>query len=112
MWTLAPREGQELLGYAAFALVLAGFGGVLLNRTYGVLALLAGGVASASLFALGGDVLGVSTYFERQFLLGGHAAASFGEPSMAAFGIVGSALVFLAALPFLKPMASYVLSRR
>jgi hypothetical protein len=104
MFALAPREGQELLGWTAFALVVAGLGGVLVNRTYGVLALLAGGVATGALLT-SAEPFAASVFFEKEYFI--HA----GDPTLMAVGGVAAVLVLLAAAPFVKPMAAYVLRR-
>jgi hypothetical protein len=104
MFALAPREGQQLLGWAAFALVIAGFGGVLVNRTYGVLALIAGGVMTGALLTAA-EPLATSTFFEKQYFI--HA----GEPTLMAIGVVATVLVLAAVAPFIRPMAVYVLRR-
>jgi hypothetical protein len=105
MFALAPREGQELLGWTAFALVITGFGGILVNRTYGVLALLAGGVMTGALLT-SVEPIATSTFFEKEYFI--HA----GDPTLQAVGVMATALVLLAALPFVKPMAAYVLRRQ
>jgi hypothetical protein len=105
MFALAPREGQELLGLTAFALVITGFSGILINRTYGVIALLAGGVMTGALLT-SVEPFATSTFFEKEYFI--HA----GDPTLLAVGVTAAALVFLAAMPFVRPMAAYVLRRR
>jgi hypothetical protein len=104
MFALAPREGQAVLGWTAFALVITGFGGVLVNRTYGVLALLAGAVATGALLTAPMP-FATSTYFYKEYFI------SAGDPTLMAVGYSAVALIFLAALPFVRPMAAYLVRR-
>lgn len=107
MFALAPRQDQQmLLGWAAFALVIAGFGGVLANRTYGVMTLLAGSVLTGTLFIVGDAPFATSSYFAKEFFI------SAGDATLAPMGALAAVLVLAAATPFLKPMAAYVLRRR
>jgi hypothetical protein len=106
MFALAPREGQALLGWTAFALVITGFGGVLINRTYGVLALLAGGAATAALVMTAATPFETSGYFAKEYFINAT------DPTLMAIGLAATALVFFATMPFVKPMAAYVLRRR
>jgi hypothetical protein len=107
MFVLAPREGQEALALAAFALVVFGIGGVLMRRTLGVLALGAGGVATAALVLIGGTPAHVSLVYQSA----GFGACS-GMTLTPWLGVIGATLLFAAALPFVRPMAAYVLHRR
>ena len=104
MFALAPREGQEMLGLAAFALVLAGIGGVLVQRTFGVILLAAGGVATTALAVFGSPPVGgwISAF------------GPFSDLSAAGIwlGAIAGALSLAAVLPFVRPMAAYVLRRR
>ena len=106
MFALAPREGQAVFGWAAFALVVAGFGGILANRAYGVIAMLAGAGVTGALVIFGEQPFASSAYFEREFFI------RAGDATLMPVGIAAAVLVFAAALPFVKPMASYVFGRR
>lgn len=106
MFALAPREGQELLAAAAFAFGVVGFGGVLLNRTYGVLALTVSAAATAGVVVFGGMPVNVEAYFANEFQL------NAGNTTLLPMGALAAVLLGLAALPFLRPMAGYLLRRR
>ena len=107
MFALAPREGQELLALTAFALAVAGIGGILAGRTLGVMAFVGGAAATAALVVFGHEPSQVFTVYQY---------APFGATAGAAMtpylGVLASVLLVAAALPFAKPMAAYVLRRR
>jgi hypothetical protein len=105
MFALAPRPGEEMLGLAAFALVVTGFAGVLINRAYGVLALIAGAGITGALVVFGSQPSGVSAYFSHEYFI------SAGDSTFSLIGIAAAVLVFAAALPFVKPMTKYILNR-
>ena len=106
MFALAPREGQEALALTAFALTLVGFGGLLANRTWGVMAFLGSGAATAALLIVGQqpDEL-AAVYQYAPFGVAGGAALT---PLL---GVLATVLLFAAALPFLRPMAAFVRRR-
>ena len=107
MFALAPREGQMVLGLTAFALALIGFGGILAARTYGVVTLAAAGVVTAVLVLVGhtpDNVFAVYQYAP----FGGDGGAAL-TPLLGGFAAL---LLVGAALPFVKPMAAYVVRRR
>jgi hypothetical protein len=106
MFALAPRQGQELLAAAAFAFGIVGFGGVLLNRTYGVIALTVSALATAGTLIFGGLPVNVEAYFANEFQL------NAGNTLLLPMGALAAVLLGLAALPFLKPMGGYLLRRR
>jgi len=107
MFALAPREGQELLALTAFTLAIVGVGGILAGRTLGVLAFVGSAATTAALVFVGhapDNVLAVYQYAPF---------GSYGGAAMTpAFGVLAAVLLGAAALPFLKPMAAYVLRRR
>lgn len=107
MFALAPREGQELFGLAAFALALVGFGGILMARTYGVLALGTSAAALAALAIFGAAPSGVSAFFSQSVFFAGTDGRVMLE-----LGAWAPALLLAATLPFARPMAAYVLRRR
>jgi hypothetical protein len=107
MFVLAPREGQEMLGLAAFALVATGLTGVLLERTFGVMALAAGGVMTGLLLLSGSWPVGTGAVYHAVSL--GYDVGPLMTPAV---GALGAALAVAAATPFLRPMAAYVLRRR
>jgi hypothetical protein len=106
MFVLAPREGQEALALAAFGLAAVGLAGVLLQRTVGVISLAMAGAATVALTQLAGPTAPVyainrlSPFFD------------LGPAVQPAMGVLGAALLVAAVLPFLKPMAAYVLRSR
>ncbi|HXU73235.1 MAG TPA: hypothetical protein VN947_28145 [Polyangia bacterium] len=107
MFALAPREGQMLLGLTAFALAIVGFGGVLVARTYGVMALGASAAVLAALAIFGAAPSGVYGFFTQSVFFAGSDARL-----MAELGAWAPLLLLAATLPFAKPMAAYVLRRR
>jgi hypothetical protein len=107
MFALAPREGQMALGLTVFALALVGFGGVLAQRTYGVLTLGAAGVGAALLTFLGSEPFRSNAFFDRSLFFAGVD----GSNMTFELGLLASALLLAAALPFLTPMASYLRRR-
>ena len=107
MFALAPREGQELFGLAAFALALVGFGGILMARTYGVLALGASAAATAALVVFGHEPNQVFAVY--QYAPFGSDAGATMTPLL---GVVAAALLVAATLPFARPMAAYLWRRR
>lgn len=106
MFALAPRQEQEMLAAAAFALGVVGFGGILINRTYGVIALSLASLATAATLIFGGAPINVDAYFQHELFFGA------GNQTLLPLGALAAVLLAAAALPFLKPMASYVLRRR
>ena len=106
MFALAPRQEQELLAAAAFAFGIVGFGGVLLNRTYGVIALTVAALATAGTVVFGGWPVNVEAYFQNEFQL------NAGNTLLLPMGAMAAVMLGLAALPFLKPMAGFVFRRR
>ena len=107
MFALAPREGQELLALTAFTLAIVGVGGLLAGRTLGVMAFVGGAAATAALVVFGhqpDQVFAVYQYAP----FGGDAGATM-TPIL---GVFAAVLLVAAALPFAKPMASYVFRRR
>jgi hypothetical protein len=98
LWALAPREGAAL---AVLALTAVGLFGMLRGRTWGVLAIAGAGVASIA------SALGASgQYFYSMDLSSPYMT---GVPAQA-FGFASGALLLLAAVPFLRPMARFVRS--
>ncbi len=108
MFALAPREGQELLlAWAAVAFGVFGLSGILSGRSVGVLALMAGSVATAMLLLVGHAPLNVELFFQREFLFGG------GSSELLLLSGGGAAVLLgAAALPFVRPMAAYLFARR
>lgn len=106
MFTLAPRQDQALLAAAAFAFAVVGFGGVLLNRTYGVIALSVAAIATAGTVVFGGLPVNVEAFFQSEFRV------YAGNALLLPIGTLAAVTLGLAALPFLKPMAGFVLRRR
>jgi hypothetical protein len=109
MFALAPREGQmaTALGLSAFALALIGFGGVLASRTFGVLALGAAGVATTALVIFGGEPSQLYAFYSNSVFFTGVSPTVTPE-----LGVFAAVLLAAAAVPFVKPMAAYVLRRR
>jgi len=108
MFALAPREGQMLAGAAVFGLALVGLGGVLAQRTFGVLALGASAVATAALVLVGRQPEGLFAFYDRSLFFSGVDGATV-TPEL---GVFAAVLLAAAALPFVRPMAAYVLRRR
>jgi hypothetical protein len=106
MFALAPREGQELLAISAFTLAVVGVGGILAGRTLGVLAFLGGAAATAALVVFGHMPDGVLTVY--QYAPFGADAGAVMTPVL---GVLAAVLLVAAALPFAKPMASYLRRR-
>lgn len=106
MFALAPREGQMVLGLAAFALALIGLGGVLARQTYGVFALVGGSVATAALVLIGHEPSRLYAVYQPELL--GHNAGAVLNPM---FGALAALLLLAAAVPFVKPMAAFVRRR-
>ena len=106
MFALAPRQEQELLAAAAFAFGVVGFGGVLLNRTYGVIALTVAALATAGTVVFSSLPVNVEAFFQNEFQV------NAGNTLLLPMGALAAVLLGLAALPFLKPMAGFVLRRR
>jgi hypothetical protein len=109
MFALAPREGQEMLGVAAFALLAAGLTGVLVRRTLGVLSFVAAGAAAAGLVLVAHTPETLGALQLVPFGFGDVFSVASGS---AWTGVVGAALAAAAAAPFVRPMAAYVLDRR
>lgn len=108
MFALAPREGQMVLGVTAFALALIGLGGVLARQTYGVFALVGGGVAAAALVLLGREPAGLFAFYDRSLFFGSFNGSAWMTPEV---GVFAAALLVAAALPFVKPMAAFARRR-
>jgi hypothetical protein len=108
MFALAPREGQMLLGLTAFTLAVVGFGGLLVGRTLGVLALCGSAAATAVLVVVGNQPDALFAAYDRSVFFAGVDAAHV----MPELGIFAAALVAAAALPFVRPMAAYLFRRR
>jgi hypothetical protein len=106
MFALAPREGQEALALTAFALALVGVGGLIANRTWGVMALVGSGAGAAALLAIGRQPDGLASVYQyAPFGVAGGAALT---PLL---GVLATVLLFAAALPFVRPMAAFVRQR-
>jgi hypothetical protein len=105
MFALAPREGA---GYAlaagALTLALLGLGGLLAQRTWGVMALGGAAATTALLVGLGGPVNVHHLYGMLGF------APMVAMPLVV--GVVTTVLLAAAALPFARPMAAYLRHRR
>ena len=103
MFALAPREAEGIARYALPVFAVVGLSGLLTRRTFGVLALAAGGVLgiATSLFDPGSMSLssGAETYA---------SVAPFLSVPTALLGPYAAALLCAAALPFLRPMARYL----
>lgn len=107
MFALAPREGQGFwLGVAAMSLAVGGLGGLLTRRTWGVFALAGAGAVTAALFAFGGDAQGIAEMYHYSPL--GEAGGLALTPALGGLAVL---LLCAAALPFVKPMASFVRRR-
>jgi hypothetical protein len=105
MFVLAPREGQEALQLAVLATAMVGVAGVLVGRTFGVLALLGASAATVAVVLQGGTPASV---WALNRIVPFFDAGVAVQPST---GALGAALLLAAAAPFLKPMALYVLRR-
>lgn len=109
MFALAPRQDQEWLATTAAALGLSGLWGLLRGRTWGVLALGAGGV-SALLAALSVRPDGLAVLangYARPFADAFWPTAS----TLAPFAVFGGALLLAAAAPFVRPSLAYLRRR-
>ena len=107
MFALAPREGQELLALTAFALAITGIGGILAGRTLGVMAFVGSAAATLALVVVGHQPQNIFAVYQYA-PFGGDGGATL-TPIL---GVVAALLLLGAAIPFVKPMAAYVLRRR
>lgn len=109
LFALAPRQDQEWLATAAAAFGLSGLWGLLRGRTWGLLALGAGGVSAllAAFPVAPGGLDWLAQGYARPFTEPFWPTAS----TLAPFAVFGGALLLTAVAPFVRPALAFLRRR-